>query len=142
MNHVIVPNPIDRHGGIQKQHCVIGNIKLQIFIIKNLCCSVYLREEHWFLGGSPFLGYGKLNKQADVGFRRLSCCCRVCMSNTQEICLLQNLIGKVCKQTKVLPATDANDNAVIERYVILSFNLHFLLFMFFNSLFFKDSRVA
>ena len=89
------------------------------------------------------MGYAKLNKQADVLFRRLSCCCRVCMSNTQEVCLLQNLIGKVCKQTKVLPAVDANDNAVIERYVILSFNLHVLLLMFFfNSLFFKDSRVA
>ena len=91
---------------------------------------LYLIEDHCFLGGSPAMGYTKLNRQADVGYRRLSCCCCVCMTKKNEVCALQALIGKCRKQTKVLPAVDANDNAVLERYVTLSFNLHLLHLMF------------
>ena len=83
---------------------------MHFFILNCLSCSANLPEDHWFLGGSPFLGYGKLNRQADVGYRRLSCCCRVCMTNTQKVCGLEDVIGKVCKQTKVLPAVHLVDS--------------------------------
>ena len=121
----MIPDPIDGHSQIQKHHCVAGNTNNTFLYRDCLSCSAYLTEDHCFLGGSPAMGYTKLNRQADVSFLRLSCCCRDCMTNKNEDdCALQELIHKCCKQTKVLPAVDANDNAVLERYVTLSFILH------------------